>query len=120
MRERRHRRPHWVYGQGDDPDYSSSLANERTFLTWVRTALALLAAGVALDVVDLSISSQQQKAIAMTLLILAVVTALVSWVRWGLVERSMRRREPMPPIGFGALLVLALVGISAILIIAWL
>lgn len=120
MRERSQRRPRWVYGQGDDPDYSSSLANERTFLTWVRTALALLAAGVALDVVDLSISSGAQKAIAMTLLILAVVTAVVSWVRWGLVERSMRRREPMPPIGFGALLVLAVVGISAILIIAWL
>lgn len=57
MRERSQRRPRWVYGQGDDPDYSYSLANERTFLTWVRTALALLASGVALDVVDLSISS---------------------------------------------------------------
>ncbi|WP_193605147.1 YidH family protein [Nocardioides dongkuii] len=120
MRERSERRPQWVYGQGDDPDYSSSLANERTFLAWVRTALALLAAGVALDVVDLSISSRAQDAIAMTLLGLAVVTALVSWVRWGLVERSMRRREPMPPIGFGALLMLAVGGIAAILIIAWL
>jgi len=119
VRGRNQRRPRWVYGQGDDPDYSSSLANERTFLTWVRTALALLAAGVALDVVDLSISSGAQKAIAMTLLVLAVVTALVAWARWGLVERSMRRREPMPAIGFGALLVLAVVGISAVLIFAW-
>ncbi|WP_208430862.1 MULTISPECIES: DUF202 domain-containing protein [Aeromicrobium] len=30
------------------------MANERTFLAWVRTAVAVLAAGVALDVVDLS------------------------------------------------------------------
>ena len=51
----------------------------------------------------------------MTLLILAIVTAVVSWIRWGLVERSMRRREPKPPIGVGALLVLAVIGISTVL-----
>jgi len=32
---------------GHDPDYRFSLANERTFLAWIRTALALLAGGVA-------------------------------------------------------------------------
>ncbi len=30
-----------------DPDYRFTLANERTFLTWLRTSLALIAAGVA-------------------------------------------------------------------------
>ena len=43
------RRPGWVYGRGHEPDVRFSLANERTFLAWIRTALALLAAGVALD-----------------------------------------------------------------------
>lgn len=33
---------------GDEPDYRYSLANERTFLSWIRTSLALVAAGVAL------------------------------------------------------------------------
>jgi len=32
---------------GHGPDYRFSLANERTFLAWIRTALALLAGGVA-------------------------------------------------------------------------
>ena len=32
---------------GDEPDYRFTLANERTFLAWVRTALGLLAGGVA-------------------------------------------------------------------------
>ena len=28
-------------GVGDEPDYRFTLANERTFLAWIRTALAL-------------------------------------------------------------------------------
>ena len=43
------RRPGWVYDEGEEPDARYSLANERTFLAWIRTALAVLAAGVALD-----------------------------------------------------------------------
>jgi putative membrane protein len=31
---------------GEAPDYRFSLANERTFLAWIRTALGFLAAGV--------------------------------------------------------------------------
>ena len=30
-----------------DPDYRYTLANERTFLSWLRTALALVAGGLA-------------------------------------------------------------------------
>ncbi|WP_283215114.1 DUF202 domain-containing protein [Pseudofrankia sp. DC12] len=36
-----------VHTVGTDPDYRFSLANERTFLAWIRTALALLAGGIA-------------------------------------------------------------------------
>ena len=32
---------------GRDPDYRFTLANERTFLAWIRTALALSAGGLA-------------------------------------------------------------------------
>ncbi|NPC98931.1 YidH family protein [Nocardioides sp. zg-DK7169] len=120
MRERSGRRPRWVYGQGSDPDYSSSLANERTFLTWVRTALALLGAGVALDVVKLSIPSRLQDAIALALVGLALVTALMAWARWGLVERAMRRRASLPPPVFGIMFVMVVVGIAAVLIASWL
>jgi putative membrane protein len=35
--------------EGQEPDYRFSLANERTFLAWIRTALALLAGGVLLE-----------------------------------------------------------------------
>ena len=35
--------------QGKDPDYRFSLANERTFLAWIRTALAFMAAAIGID-----------------------------------------------------------------------
>ena len=36
----------WVSADdGEEPDYRFTLANERTFLAWVRTALGLLAGG---------------------------------------------------------------------------
>ena len=38
-------RPDWsrrLLGQGEAPDPRFTLANERTFLAWIRTALALL------------------------------------------------------------------------------
>ena len=31
---------------GEEPDYRFTLANERTFLAWIRTALALVAGGL--------------------------------------------------------------------------
>lgn len=34
---------------GEAPDYRFSLANERTFLAWIRTSLGFLAGGVGLD-----------------------------------------------------------------------
>ena len=49
--------PAWVYEEGDDPDARFTMANERTFLAWIRTSLGFLAAGVAVDVVDLDLSS---------------------------------------------------------------
>jgi putative membrane protein len=42
------RRPRSVYGVGTEPDARFSLANERTALAWMRTALALVAGGVGL------------------------------------------------------------------------
>jgi uncharacterized membrane protein YidH (DUF202 family) len=41
--------PRWVYGEGSEPDPRATLANERTFLAWIRTALALTASGIALE-----------------------------------------------------------------------
>lgn len=44
--------PTKLYSVGSDPDPRFSLANERTLLAWIRTSLAFLALGVALDALD--------------------------------------------------------------------
>jgi putative membrane protein len=92
-----------VYGTGDDPDYRFSFANERTFLAWIRTALALLAGGVAMDAFELSIPAAVQEVLAAVLVVLAMLCAVASWVRWARAERAMRRDEALPAANLSAL-----------------
>ena len=101
--------PGWVYGSGAEPDYRFSFANERTFLAWIRTALALLAGGVALDAIDLSIPGSLQEALAALLVALGLVCAVLSWLRWARAERAMRNSEPLPSSTLSALLTAAVV-----------
>lgn len=112
---RAERWPRWVYGQGDDPDYRFSYANERTFLAWIRTSLALLAAGIALDIVDLTTRPGVQRGLAFLLVTLGLCTAVAAWLRWARAELAMRRGQPLPALGFGATLTLATVVISLVL-----
>jgi putative membrane protein len=88
--------PGWVYDDGEEPDYRFSFANERTFLAWVRTGLALIAAGVAVDAFDLDMSRTVQHVIAATLVVLGAFCAVTAWWRWAGAERAMRRRLPLP------------------------
>ena len=52
----RDRCPAWFTTRGEEPDYRFSFANERTFLACSGTALAPLATGVAVDIVELCMS----------------------------------------------------------------
>ncbi|WP_235736822.1 YidH family protein [Nocardioides alcanivorans] len=94
-----HRWPRFVYDEGEEPDYRFSFANERTFLAWIRTSLALLAAGVAVDVVDLTLNDSVQRLLAVLLVVAGLLTAGASWGRWAWAERAMRRHEPLPSFG---------------------
>lgn len=118
MSEERTRWPRWVYADGSDPDYRFSFANERTFLAWIRTALALLAAGVALDVVDLTMTDTTQRWLAVLLVVLGLACAALAWLRWALAERAMRSSRPLPSFGFASLLTLGLVVAAVIVLFA--
>ncbi len=88
--------PRRVYGVGEEPDARASLANERTFLAWVRTGLALAAGGVALEALDLPVRDGLRLAAALLLVALGTVTPVLAWARWAAVERALRLRRPLP------------------------
>lgn len=112
----RTRWPSWIYAEGQDPDYRFSLANERTFLAWIRTSLALLAAAIAIDVVDLDLSEYGRRTLVCTFITLGPVSAVLAWIRWSLSERAIRRGASLP--GFGlALIVVAGVAIVSVVIL---
>lgn len=100
--------PRWVYERGTEPDYRFSLANERTFLAWIRTSLAMLAGSVALTGLDLDISPRLSSGLAALLLILCLFCAGGGWFRWARVESAMRRERPLPSAGSGFVLALAI------------
>lgn len=108
--------PGWVYGTGEEPDYRFSLANERTFLAWLRSALALLASGVAVDTIPLDLPAPLKVGLAATLVVLALLATVASWLRWARSERAMRRREPLPASNLGLVMAVA-VGVAALTIL---
>ena len=76
---------------GREPDYRFTLANERTFLAWVRTALAAAGLG-AIGILDFEGSDL----LGYALLVLSVATAATSYNRWAANERAMRLGESLP------------------------
>lgn len=115
----RQRWPRWVYGIGEEPDPRFSFANERTFLAWVRTALALIAGGAAVEALDLPMEPIVQSVLAALLIVLGLLCVVASWVRWAMAERAIRTSMPLPSMGFAASLVLGVVIIGLVLIVAW-
>ncbi|WP_246021291.1 YidH family protein [Arthrobacter echini] len=96
-RERRHSRSARLLGGGIEPDPRFTLANERTFLAWIRTALALLAGGIAVEAFTPdTFIPPVRAALAVVLLVLALLLAVSAGVRWLRVERAMRRQAPLP------------------------
>jgi putative membrane protein len=81
-----------------DPDYRFTLANERTFLAWIRTALALIAGGVAIAQLLPPFPVPWGRHALATLLIAAgAVLAVTSVRRWQRVQDAMRAEEALPP-----------------------
>jgi putative membrane protein len=83
--------------QGEEPDYRFTLANERTFLAWIRTALAILAAGILLD----QFSTRLQPptlvvTVAVLLSALAAVLGVQAYNHWRANEIAMRHKGRLP------------------------
>ena len=83
--------------EGTEPDYRFTLANERTFLAWIRTALGLLAGGVAVrQLVQPFDLSGARTLLALLAIAGSAVLAVGGYLRWVGVQRAVRRGDPLP------------------------
>lgn len=106
-----------VFPDGDEPDPRFTLANERTFLAWTRTALAFLAGGIALEAFALpGIDEGWRQIAAVVLILVGMFIALGSAVRWVHLERALRHKEPLPAPAIVPLLGLG-VGLASLVVL---
>jgi putative membrane protein len=82
---------------GQEPDYRFSLANERTFLAWVRSALALLAGSLLLVQFATRLSPPWlATALGVALAGFSGVMSIVAYRQWRANEVAMRHARPLP------------------------
>lgn len=77
-----------------DPDIRFSLANERTFLAYERTAIGLVAA--ALAVFHLIEASVPQQLLGGLLVTSSAIAAGGGWLRFRQADKAIRNGEPLP------------------------
>ncbi|WP_308493157.1 YidH family protein [Microbacterium terrisoli] len=115
MTERRF--PRSVYGVGSEPDPRFSLANERTFLAWIRTSLGLLAVGVAIEALQLDIEPVLRFIAALIFVVLAVVAGVHAWFSWARHERAMRESRALTGPSTGVVVVIGVVLATLLLVV---
>jgi putative membrane protein len=112
----RGRFPRSVYDEGEDPDPRFSLANERTFLAWIRTALAFVAGGLAVEALQVPLTPWLRLSVSVALVVAGIAATVQAWLSWVRTERAMRRLTPMPSSGLklpiAAILVLVALAVT--------
>ena len=101
---------------GTEPDPRFTFANERTFLAWSRTALALVVAG--LGVVQLLPPFPGvpwgRHVLGVPLIVFGAVVAVVAYAEWVKSQRALRRGDPLPRSVMPRLLTVVITAIGAI------
>ena len=104
---------------GEDVDPRVSLANERTFLAWIRTALALITIGLAITQLlppfDLP---GGRRLLGIPLMVLGVIVALGGLREWMVNERAVREGRPLraPRLALLVTVVIAVIGVLALVV----
>lgn len=90
---------HAESAEGSEPDYRFTFANERTFLAWGRTSLALIGGGLAVIQLLPPFPGVPwgRHLIGTPLILLGGAVAVISYVEWKADQRALRRGAPLPP-----------------------
>ena len=90
------REPAWRR-EGEEPSYRFSLANERTFLAWIRTPPAVLAGGVVLEQFAARLHPRLLvSSIAVAMCVLAAAICMMAYRHWRANEIAMRHKRRLP------------------------
>ena len=109
------REPRWRR-EGEEPDYRFSLANERTFLAWIRTALALLAGGILLDQFSTKLGPHIVIVyLAIALSLLAALLCAMAYARWRDNEIAMRHARRLPGTMTIPVIAVSILGVASII-----
>lgn len=103
---------------GQEPDPRFTLANERTFLAWVRTMLTLMAGAVALESLEIPTRSTLRTVVVVSILVFAATTMVLAYRRWRHVERAIRLGRPLPSFVLGLVVTAAIVVFALLLVLA--
>lgn len=109
--------PRRLYSVGTEPDPRFTLANERTFLAWLRTSLALMAGGVGIEALNVVVPGDRtplQSVLAIVLLLAGVLCSAGAFGRWVATERALRTGETLPVPKLGAVLAYTLATVGLI------
>jgi putative membrane protein len=99
-----------LQAHGSDPDPRFTFANERTFLAWIRTSLALLAGGIGLEAfVGDAVGPTLRRVVAALLLVLGAFLAGTAFFRWVRSERALREGRSLPGLAVAPVLAGAVV-----------
>lgn len=99
-----------------EPDARFTFANERTFLAWHRTALALVVAGLAIIQLlpPFPGAPWGRHLLAVPLIGLGAVVSVASYLEWTRDQRALRRGDPLPPSRLPRILAAAITGLSIV------
>ncbi|HEX2312137.1 MAG TPA: DUF202 domain-containing protein [Thermomonospora sp.] len=101
-------------GDGSEPDARFTFANERTFLAWNRTALALVVAGLAIVQVLPPFAGLPwgRHLLALPLIGLGAVLPVGSYVEWRRNQRALRQGRPLPRSALPRVMVVVITGVA--------